>query len=386
MENFTREDLKYLMQEHPSMCLSMYMPTHPRDANHEQDRIRLKNLLRQAQQSIEEQASEDAGLKTNLENARELIIDDDFWSRIGEGLALFIDSSGFSYYRLPLPFEELFMSGSRYYLKPLLPLITDNDRYYLLALSRKKPRLLLCTRFHANEVELPDLPGTLEETLGYDWDPRSLQFHTGTGEGGGRGGDRAAVYHGQGAGVDDTKDDVIRYFRRVDRSLQKALPDPQAPLVLAGVEPLPPLYRQVNGYGSLLDAVVEANPDEESDESLQRRAWEIVKPHFEQEREAAAARYNNNRGTGYATGDPRTVVPSAHFGRIDTLFVALGQQLWGRFDPEDQQVEFDDSPTDDSEDLLNLAALDTLRNGGTVYALEPDQLPESGPLAALLRY
>ncbi|HHP7235758.1 MAG TPA: hypothetical protein ACFCUC_14095 [Desulfobacterales bacterium] len=49
-------------------------------------------------------------------------------------------------------------------------------------------------------------------------------------------------------------------------------------------------------------------------------------------------------------------------------------------------MEIEDSPTDDSEDLLNLAALDTLRNGGTVYALEPDQLPESGPLAALLRY
>jgi hypothetical protein len=46
MENFTREDLKYLMQEHPSMCLSMYMPTHPRDANHEQDRIRIVKRFR----------------------------------------------------------------------------------------------------------------------------------------------------------------------------------------------------------------------------------------------------------------------------------------------------------------------------------------------------
>lgn len=384
MENFTREDLKNLLQHRESLCFSMYMPTHPRDANHEQDRIRLKNLLRRAQKTVAEQAADDQGLQSSLESAGRLLVDDGFWSRIGEGLALFVDSNHWSYYRLPLPFEELFVSGRHFYLKPLLPLLTDNGRYYLLALSRRKPRLLYCTRFHATEIELPDLPGSLEETLGYDWEPRSLQFHTGAAGGGG--GDRPAMFHGQGAGVDDTKDDVIRYFRRVDRCLQKALSDPEAPLVLAGVEPLPPLYRQVNSYANLMDAVVEKNPDDEKDESLQRRGWEIVAHFFEQSRKEAEERYHNNRGTGYATADPLTVVPAARFGRVDVLFVALGEQLRGRFDPQNSQVRIEDPPDESSEDLLNLAALDTLQNGGTVYAVEPEQVPETGPLAALLRY
>lgn len=384
MENFTREDLKTLMQDRESICLSMYMPTHPRDANHEQDRIRLKNLLSRAQKTVEDQADDDTGLKTNLEKAGELLIDTGFWSRIGKGLALFVDRSDWSYYRLPLPFEERFVSGKRFHLKPMLPLLTDNERYYLLALSRKQPRLLLCTRFHATEMELPDLPGSLEETLGYDWDPRSLQFHTGSVEGGG--GDRPAMFHGQGAGVDDTKDDVIRYFRQVDQSVQNVLADSRAPLVLAGVEPLPPLYRQVNSHGNLMESVVECNSDDETDEFLQRQAWEIVNPHFEKARMEAAERYDNNRGTGYATADPQTVIPSAHFGRVDVLFVALEETLWGRFDPESQQVHIDDESTDAGEDLLNLAAVDTLQNGGTVYIMESDQVPERGPLAALLRY
>jgi len=372
------------MQERESLCLSIYMPTHPKDANHEQDRIRLKNLLGRAENTLAEQVPDDKAFKANMEALRDFLFGGGIWSSIGDGLALFIDRDGYSYYRLPLQFEELFVSGRRFHLKPLLPLLTDNGRYYLLALSRKEPRLLYCTRYHATELELPDLPGGLEETLGYDWDPRSLQFHTGAAEGGG--GDRPAMFHGQGAGVDDTKDDVIRYFRRVDRSLRDVLPDPEAPLVLAGVEPLPPLYREVNSYGNLVETVVAGNPDEDADPDLQRRAWKIVHPYFEQSRRAAAERYHNNRETDRATGDPRKIIPAARFGRVDVLFVALDEQLWGRWDPQSNQATVDDAQTEDNEDLLNLAAIDTLQNGGTVYTMEPDQVPESGPLAALLRY
>ena len=38
------------------------------------------------------------------------------------------------------------------------------------------------------------------------------------------------------------------------------------------------------------------------------------------------------------------------------------------------------------EDLLDLAAVQTLLHGGTIYAVEPEQVPGGGPLAALFRY
>lgn len=37
------------------------------------------------------------------------------------------------------------------------------------------------------------------------------------------------------------------------------------------------------------------------------------------------------------------------------------------------------------EDLLNAAAIQTLLNGGTVYAVEPEQVPDTAPLAAIFR-
>ena len=39
-----------------------------------------------------------------------------------------------------------------------------------------------------------------------------------------------------------------------------------------------------------------------------------------------------------------------------------------------------------SEDLLNIAAIQTFLNSGTVYAVEPDAVPGQGPVAAVFRY
>jgi hypothetical protein len=46
-----------------------------------------------------------------------------------------------------------------------------------------------------------------------------------------------------------------------------------------------------------------------------------------------------------------------------------------------------DEEDPESRDLLDFAALHTLRNGGRVYALEPDKMPVDGQqMAAVLRF
>ena len=80
------------------------------------------------------------------------------------------------------------------------------------------------------------------------------------------------------------------------------------------------------------------------------------------------------------------VVPAAYFERVEVLFVALGEQVWGTLDPETGQVETRSERRDGDRDLLDLAGVHTLVNGGTVYAVEPDQVPGGGLVAALFRY
>jgi len=77
---------------------------------------------------------------------------------------------------------------------------------------------------------------------------------------------------------------------------------------------------------------------------------------------------------------------AAHHGRVDVLFVALGIQVWGAIDLSTNTVHEHEDHEPGDEDLLDLAAIQTILNGGIVYAVEPEQVPDHAPLAAVFRY
>jgi Bacterial archaeo-eukaryotic release factor family 3 len=232
------------------------------------------------------------------------------------------------------------------------------------------------------------VPKSRDEALRYnDATERQLQFHTrtapiappGTGE-------RAAIYHGQGVGIDDVKDNIVEYFRLVDHGLHNLLRNGQAPLVLAGVEYLLPLYKEVTGYAHVIDTGITGNADGLRAEALHALAWPVVEPLFRKDRLDAMERYRRLAGTGRALNDLQEVVSAAYYGRVDTLFVVVGVQQWGLFHPDTQKVTLAQAPAPEHEDLLDLAALHTFLNSGTVYAVSQDNMPDNTPLAAVLRY
>jgi len=49
-------------------------------------------------------------------------------------------------------------------------------------------------------------------------------------------------------------------------------------------------------------------------------------------------------------------------------------------------VEIHANKLPDDEDLLDKAAINTLLRKGTVYVLTQNEMPVSGPIAAILRY
>ena len=89
----------------------------------------------------------------------------------------------------------------------------------------------------------------------------------------------AAIFHGHGVGeLPDKKDRILRYFQKVDAGLNDILADQQAPLVLAGVDYLLPIYQQANSYPHLLTDGITGDPEDVSDEDLHRQALDIVLP------------------------------------------------------------------------------------------------------------
>ena len=378
------DELTTLATESNSTCISIYTPMERLGAETQQNPIRFKNRVREAEEKLLAMGMSEQDAKELLQPVHDLDTYD-FWQHQSDGLAILLSPNHFRYYCLPIAFPELTVVADRFHLKPLLQLLSGDGQFYILALSQNQVRLFQGTRYHVNEVELTDVPTSIAEALQYDDPEKSLQFHTATSQGG-SGGDGSAIFHGQGGGNDDHKARLLRYFRKVSIGLESFLKNEQAPLILAGVDYLLPIYQQANTYAHLLPEGRTGNPEMLKPEELHTQAWQIVQPYFEQAKEATIARYQELQATEKTASTIEQVVPAAYFQRVESLFVPVGEQLWGVFDPEANSVQVHAQHQTGDEDLLDLAALHTLTNGGNVYAVEPGDVPQDKAIAAVFRY
>jgi Bacterial archaeo-eukaryotic release factor family 3 len=387
MDLLSRDDLGTLLETRPGWHVSIFMPMMRRGAETQQNPIRGKTLLRRAEEQLLANGLRSQEAQDLLQPVQQLLANRAFWQRQSHGLALFLAPHIFRAYSVPLSLDELVVVARRFHIKPLLPLLSGDGHFFVLALSQKEIRLLRGTRYDISEVELPGVPQSMAEALRYE-DIEKKGHHYPGSQGRPAGG--VSPLAGHGVGIEDAthepNDAILRYFQQVDTGLRTFLRDERAPLVLAGVEYLLPIFRRANTYPYVLEEGITGNPEGLRPEELQERAWPIVQPHFQRAEEGAAAQYRQLVGTGRAAGDINSVVTAAYDGRIDTLFVAIGVQEWGVFDSESRTVEVHEEAMAGDEDLLDVAAMYTLLRRGTVYAVAPEQMPDHTPGAAILRY
>lgn len=383
------DELKTLVENPKSPCISIYMPTQKAGPEVRQNPIRFKNLVREAEERLDAIGIRHTEAVDLLKSAHELDTVE-FWENQDQGLVIFISPDVFRYYQLPMEFQELVVVSDQFHLKPLLHIINNDGRFYILALSQKDVRFFEATRYSVKQVEVENLPKSLDEALQYDDTAREGQFRIATSKGGtSNSATQPGAFHGQGSpDRDKHQEDILQFFNAVDTALQEKLRNQKAPLVMAGVEYLHPIYQQANTYAHLVESGITGNPENLKPEELHDAAWQIVEPLFHKQEQEAIEHYHELAGadTGKASNDIKEIIPAAYFQRIDSLFVPVGRQIWGDFDPDTMSVDLHAEPEPDDEDMLDFAAIHTLLNGGTVYAVEPNQVPEQAPAAAIFRY
>jgi hypothetical protein len=111
-----------------------------------------------------------------------------------------------------------------------------------------------------------------------------------------------------------------------------------------------------------------------------------MKTQFETEVDRKIASYYDAASQGLAIKDLNAIVKASSEGQVSVLFVNKELQVWGKVSEENQRIYRYKTPGPWREDLLNLAAIHTLVNGGVVYDLLEDKIPENTSIAAILRY
>lgn len=383
------EDFRRLSSPQTGWCVSLYLPTHVGGVVGEEDAPRLGRLLDRAQEQLVDHGMRTPEARGMLAAARNLPTTVGFWKRRQRSLAMFVGDNGFRAFRLPLDLREELTVGHKFRVKPLVSLLSGEDAFYVLALSQKHVRLVAATRYSAEEIAVPGLDQSLRDALGEETADRGEQVHSGANLTAGMGTSRkqAGVFHGHGGHRETAKDDVTRFFRTVDEKLHNTLRDQHAPLVLAAVDYLLPLFRDVCTYPHLLADGVAGNCDLASAAELRDRAWPVVEPTLRQSRATMEMRYREAGGARrFAVSELSGVLAAAAVGRIAALFVDPRHEVRGAFDEASGELTLYDEPKGD-DDLVEQAIAQTLLKRGIVYPLDDEnQGAVDAPLCALLRY
>lgn len=385
MDILNPADLKSLIAQEGKWCVSMYMPTHRLGQEQQQDPIRLKNLLAEAETRLLASGIRRPKVQKLMEPAEQLLWNRNFWRHRADGLAVFLSNDFSSTFRLPSDFEELLVIANKFHIKPLLPLLGRVGTFYILALSLNNVRLFRATPDTIGEIVL-NFPTSMEKALWADEPQRFLNLHSGsisTSES--KGG--AAIFHGHNP-ADEDKTNILRFFHIVDEGLDALIEDKTIPIVLAGVDYLLPIYRRASSYHNILEEGVIGNPDREDTKDLHEESWNIAKPLFEESQKKAFEKFEmlSAQRSDLASTDVSTAVKAARFGQVETLFIPLGLQIWGRYDLENNEVIRMPEPRPECEDLFDFAAAETILNSGQVFAVPREQVPGEGDLAVILRY
>jgi hypothetical protein len=163
--------------------------------------------------------------------------------------------------------------------------------------------------------------------------------------------------------------------------------DSKLPLLIASQEYLAAMFREVSSFGNIQEETLITNLSEASLTELHEGAMEILKPLLEAGRKEKWADFSQLHGTGRATAQLDEILSAGLDGRIDTLFIARGAELWGTFDDQNFEVHTVDKPSSKADSLVNRAVRLTLQHGGEVFERDLSDMPGMDmPVAALYRY
>lgn len=380
MRILTREELQTLLSPHDSPCISIFLPTHKYPPDSEQDPIRFKNLLKDAERLLAEKYS-GKDLSGHLSELSALATPE-FWREKTKGMAVF-HAPGFTRtYRLTRSLPELLVVADSFHVKPIIRFLQSNKRFYLLSLSQKSVSLYVGSPASLKIADLSGLPASLKDVLGIDERREPAAGALGAGSG------RSPVYHGRGTSEINKKEELAAYFRAIDQALWQFLKEEKAPLFLAGPAYYFPIYREISRYPNVAPVGVEGSFDGTSTDDLHGKAWPVVSSHLENLDAEAIDEYHKLRDRKLASEILTEVAQAAVQGRVRKLFLAEQKKLFGKIDTVSGEVLLhgpqQTGPEDD--DVLDDLAEAVLKRAGEVFLIEKSRMPRDSAAAAIFRW
>lgn len=366
------------------ICVSIILPTHAAgvEVNEQVDLIAFKNALQQVERTLQQKNVDGVQVKKMLEPGYTLLRDDKFWKNLSPGLAVYISDEFFKFIRLPGPVQQDIIVNSSFSVSPLIPFIVRKEYFYMLVISKRNAKFYRADAFGIEHILVDDLPNAVDDVVRFENKDDQKLFRMG-----GSGQINSANFHGIGSGKPDEKQNIAIYLEEVDDTLWNShLRYSTAPLLLAGLDHLIPIYRSVSDYKHIWPEALTGNHQAEDINSLYNQAMQVMQPYFDQSFRRALDDYGNKSATTLTSANVKEVIPAAFYGRIAQLFIQRDAHIWGTFNEEKNELKIMGEMKDDAENLADKAAAKTIQNGGEVFVLDKEEMPDKSEMSAIFRY
>ncbi len=373
----SEKEINKLVNRNGSDLVTITLPTHKTGEESKQDPIRLKNLLAEAVSILKENGKKEADAENYLKSAFELLDKPLFWAHVDKGLAIYISEGESDIFKLPYKVDSEVYVNDHHLITPLLPMLSMDGTFCVLAVSRQSAKLLKCTREDVEDITPSDVSLSIEEYLEVDQE-KELQFHTGART-------QQAMFFGHGASEEDKKVIVEQYLRELEKGITQVMRERNDPLVIIGLKDNLSLYKKVNNYGRLVDDAVEYNPDELSDQEIKDKGWSVIQKHFLKDMYNSLEKFSE-QADGKVSNNLGDIVEATIQGRSQTIFISKDEKKWGVFDEAEQTVHYSSKPKNGDIELLNWLSITGRKTGSNVYLLPKEEMPMRSMVAAEFRF
>jgi hypothetical protein len=382
MNRIRRADLDILVKHTAGPCVSLFMPCTPGSRDSREDAVRIRELADQAERELIDQGMRRPEAEQLVAAIRALPDDEGNWQYRGQGLAAFAAPAFFQFLHATSPLNPALFVDERFHIVPLVQQLAGDDRFFVLALSQDAVRLFEGDATEIKEVPLVDLPRALDSALNAELE-----------QGGGQKpllqdgsiGRPASALPGKRGATGRRQVDLGQLMNVVAGVIDRHLNGEHAPLVLACVEGTAPLFRAESGYKYIVDEFIAGAPDHLTPHQLHTKAWPLVQPALAGHERWCEQRLLEAGGAQVSFG-LANIVPAAISGRVSALFLDCSQDRWGRYDPANHAAEVHDQRLPGDQNLVELAAAETIRLGGDVFPLRPGSRIQAEEAEALLRF
>jgi len=360
MESLDRNRLIALAKLSANPAVSIFLPGREPSGARREEPTRLRKLLREASAELARRGyAADQVSKLLSPVVARLDEAESVWAPTPGGWAFFAGAGFYRPLRLPFPVAEEVRVGDRFAVRPLLRTLASAPPHYVLAVSLKRVRLLAADADGCRPLRVAGLPASFDEAMQYVEYYSGVGAHTGSPAALGR---RSAIFHGHGDDDEERMEtNVEQYFRRLFEALERGLPEPEAPVVLAAVGEYFPIAARVNRRLRLAREGIIGNPDYVTDHEIAAVAHLQLESARHREVEAEA-------------------------GQVETLLVAREAERWGSYEADVDRLTVRERREPGDEELLDRAAARTVAQGGDAYELPQAAMPEHRVAAAILRY